>query len=470
MGDIMTATKPGRAALRPPPAGTHTAKRPKVPGPPVRALPGTLAKLWHDRLALLSDAAAEFGDVVRFAMGPKTLYFFNHPDHAKHVLADNAANYHKGLGLSQAKRVLGDGLLTSEGELWRKQRRTIQPAFRRDRIASFAGAIVEEAGAMLDRLESRAGGEPVEMGDEMTRLTLRVLGRTLLDIDLSPFSVLGAAFEVVQDHAMFEMVTLGMLPLWLPLPRNRRFRSARRQLEDVVFGLVAEHEKASPRGGGDVISRLLEAYRGEPHAGLRRRLRDELITILLAGHETTASTLSWTWYLLDRHPEVAERIRAEADEVFGDSTPGYEALHGLRYTSMVIEEVMRLYPPVWGLPRVAVSDDDIGGCRVPAGADVMISPYTLHRHPGFWPDPGRFDPERFGPSQPGPAHRYAYIPFGAGPRVCVGSNLGMMEATLVTAMAARRFRLALVPGRTVSAEANLSLRVRDGLPMMVRRA
>ncbi len=464
----MTATKPARAALRP--ARVRTVKRATPPGPPFRALPGTLAKLWHDRLALLSDAAAQFGDVVRFTMGPKTLYFFNHPDHAKHVLADNAGNYHKGLGLSQAKRVLGEGLLTSEGELWRKQRRTIQPAFRRDRIAGFAGVIAEEAGAMLDRLEAQVGREPVEMGAEMTRLTLRVLGKTLLDADLSPFSVLGEAFEVAQDHAMFEMVTLGMLPLWLPLPRNRRFRAARRQLEDVVFSLVAQHEKASPRGGGDVISRLLDAYRHEPPAGIRRRLRDELITILLAGHETTASTLSWTWYLLDRHPEVAERVRAEADEVFGDTVPAHEALHGLRYTSMVIQETMRLYPPVWGLPRTAISQDEVGGCRVPAGADVMISPYTLHRHPGFWPDPGRFDPQRFGPAQPGPAHRYAYIPFGAGPRVCVGSNLGMMEATLVTAMAARRFRLALLPGREVTAEAMLSLRVRDGLPMMVRRA
>ena len=197
---------------------------------------------------------------------------------------------------------------------------------------------------------------------------------------------------------MFEMVTLGMVPQWLPLPRNRRFRTARRQLEDVVFSLVAEHEK-DPHTGDDMISRLLDAYRDEPDAGLRRRrLRDELITILLAGHETTASTLSWTWYLIDRHPEVAERMRIEAAEVLGDSVPGYESLRDLRYTSMVIQEAMRLYPPVWGLPRKAIGEDEIGGVRVPAGADVMISPYTLHRHPDFWPDPERFDPQRFDPA------------------------------------------------------------------------
>jgi cytochrome P450 len=194
------------------------------------------------------------------------------------------------------------------------------------------------------------------------------------------------------------------------------------------------------------------------------------VTILLAGHETTASTLSWTWYLVDRHPEVAERMGAEAAAVFGDRTPGYEDLRDLRYTTMVIQEAMRLYPPVWALPRTAISADRIGGYRVPAGADVMISPYTLHRHPGFWPAPDRFDPDRVDPAGTGVAHRYAYIPFGAGPRVCVGSNLGMMEATLVAAMVARRFRLGLVPGRDVRAEAMLSLRARDGLPMTVRRA
>jgi enediyne biosynthesis protein E7 len=469
----MTVTKPEgtRAPEQSTSTDARTAKRRTPPGPPFRALPGTLAKLWHDRLALLSDAAEDYGDIVRYAMGPKTLYFFNHPDHAKYVLADNASNYTKGIGLVQARRVLGDGLLTSEGELWRKQRRTIQPAFRRERISGFAGVIVDETNAMLDRLDSHIDRGPVEMVGEMTRLTLGVLGKALLDVDLAPFSVLGPAFEAVQDHAMFEMVSLGVVPQWLPTPGNRRFRAARRQLEDVVFTLVANHENDGAHRGDDMISRLLDAYRDEPDASLRRRrLHDELVTILLAGHETTASTLTWTWYLIDKHPEVAERMRAEAAEVFGDAAPSYETLRDLRYTSMVIQEAMRLYPPVWGLTRVAINDDEVGGCRVPAGSDVMISPYTLHRHPAYWPEPDRFDPERFDPAAGGgPAHRYAYIPFGAGPRVCVGSSLGLMEATLVAAMVARKFRLSLIPGHEIVADAMLSLKVRDGLPMTVRR-
>jgi cytochrome P450 len=443
--------------------------RKDFPGPPLSALPGLLRKLWTDRLSLLADATAEFGDAVRLTMGPKTIYFFNHPDHAKQVLADNAANYHKGMGLAEARRVLGDGLLTSEGDVWRRQRRAVQPAFRRERIAAFAGVVADEADALLGRLDCHAGRGPVDIVDEMTRLTIGVLGRTLFDADLTPLRMLGPAFEVAQDQAMFELVTLGAVPLWLPLPRNRRFRAARRQLERAVLSLVTGRDAAT--AGSDVISLLLAACRDQPDARLRwRRMRDELITILLAGHETTASTLSWTWYLLARHPEVAAIMSSEAAGVLGDRAPGHADLARLPYTTMVIQEAMRLYPPVWGLPRKALGPDEIGGYQVPAGADVMICPYTLHRHPGFWADPGQFRPERFEPSAPGPAHRYAYIPFGAGPRVCVGSHLGMMEATLVAAMVARRFRFELAPGADPFPEAMLSLRVRGGLPVLVRRA
>jgi enediyne biosynthesis protein E7 len=467
----MTVTKSPESAAAGSVRSASSGRRRTFPGPPPSALPGLLRKLWFDRLSLLADAAAEFGDVVRFTMGPKTIYFFNHPDHAKHVLADNAGNYHKGMGLAEARRrVIGDGLLTSEGELWRHQRRAIQPAFRRERIGGFAAVVTDEADALLDRLSSHLGGDPVDVVAEMTRLTIGVLGRTLFDMDLSPLRFLGEAFATAQDQAMFEMVTLGALPLWLPLPRNRRFRAARRQLDDTVHALVAARERDGSRAGDDVISLLLGAYRDEPDARLRRRrLRDEVVTILLAGHETTASTLSWTWSLLARHPEAAETVRAEVAEVLGDRPPGYQDLARLHYTTMVIQEAMRLYPPVWGLTRKALGPDEIGGYRVPGGADVMICPYTLHRHKDFWADPDQFRPERFEPTAAGPAHRYAYIPFGAGPRVCVGSHLGMLEATLVTAMVARRFRLELSGGGDPEPEAMLSLRVRGGLPMKVLR-
>jgi cytochrome P450 len=441
------------------------------PGPSFLAVPGLLRKLWFDRLAMLTDAADEFGDVVKFAMGPKTLYFFNHPDHAKHVLSDNAANYHKGIGLAEARRLmLGDGLLTSEGEVWKQQRRIVQPAFRRDRIAGFASAVTDAGEDLVSRLGARVGGT-VDLSAEMTRLTMSVLGKSLLGADLSPLRMLGPAFEVAQDRAMFEMVSLGAVPLWLPLPRNRRFRRAKGQLEDAVEVLVSGRAHASGRDGTDLLSMLAAAYSGDPDAGKRWRvLRDELITILLAGHETTASTLSWTWYLLSRHPEAGAAMHAEAVGVLGDRTPGHEDLARLPYTTTVIQETMRLYPPVWGLTRNSLAADVIDGYRVPAGADVMISPYTLHRHPGFWPEPNEFRPERFATSATPIAHRYAYIPFGAGPRVCVGSHLGMMEATLIAAMVARDFRFELAPDARPQPEAMLSLRVRGGLPVRVCRA
>jgi enediyne biosynthesis protein E7 len=440
------------------------------PGPPRWLAMRMLMVMGRDRLGMMTSAAARYGDAARLPVGPKELYFFNHPDHAKHVLADNSANYHKGIGLVHARRALGDGLLTSEGELWRKQRKVVQPAFQSKRIAAQAGTVAQEAARLVERLRTRIGGEPVDVLHELTGLTLGVLGRTLLDTDLSAFGSIGDSFAAVQDQAMFELASLSAVPTWIPLPRQLRFRRARRDLQRVVDRLVAER---SDRQGDhdDVLYRLIisAGQEAEPRIG-QERLRDELVTLLLAGHETTASTLGWTLYLIDRHPEVGQRLHDEAVSVLGDRPPVFEDLRRLRYTSMVIEEVMRLYPPVWILPRKAQSDDEVGGYRVPRGADVLVCPYTLHRHPRFWREPDRFDPERFDPDRSEDRPRYAYIPFGAGPRFCVGNNLGMMEAAFVTAMLARDLRLVKAPDYRVVAEPMLSLRVRGGLPMSVHAA
>ncbi|MFC5183332.1 cytochrome P450 [Actinomadura harenae] len=441
------------------------------PGPPRRAMPGVLARLVRDRLALMTSAVTEYGDAVRVAAGPRTMYIFNHPDHAKHVLADNAANYHKGLGLQQARRALGDGLLTSEGELWRKQRRTIQPAFQSARIAAQAGAVAEEAERLVERLRAHRHRGPVDVTGELTGLTLGVLGRTLLDADLAASASVGHAFEAVQDQAMFEMVSLSSVPTWVPLPKQLRFRRARSELRRVVDRLVAERAPGWSPEADDVLSRLVASTRAEPDPVVgARRLHDELVTLLLAGHETTASTLGWSLYLVDRHPEVAERLRDEAREVLGDRAPVHDDLHRLTYTAMVVQEAMRLYPPVWILTRQALQDDVVGGYHVPAGSDVLVSPYTLHRNADYWDDPDRFDPDRFDPALPNDRPRYAYIPFGAGPRFCVGNNLGMMEAVFVLALISRDLRLRAVPERPVLPEPMLSLRVRGGLHMTVHNA
>jgi cytochrome P450 len=439
------------------------------PGPRGIPMVGQLVAVGRDRLGFIEALARDYGDAARFRMGPKVLYLFNHPDYARHVLHDNHANYHKGIGLVHAKRALGEGLLTSDGD-WRAQRHAIQPAFQRERVAGAAVDVIEEAAKLVQRWRERDPATPVDVVAEMTRFTLAVLGRVLLDTDLASHEAIGEDFSTIQDQAMFEMMTLNAVPPWLPTPRNRRFHKARADLEQLVNAMIDERA-GQPDDENDLVSRLLVMYRAQPTEALRRRrMCDELVTLLLAGHETTSSTLGWTWYMMDQHPDVADRVRDEARAVLGDRTPTFEDLHELRYTTMVVQESMRLYPAVWVLPRKALADDEIGGYHVPAGADVLISPYTLHRNPAFWDDPLRFDPERFSPASTVARQRYTYIPFGGGPRVCVGSNLGMAEAVLVTAMVARELRLRLKPGHRVVGEAMLSLRVRGGLPMMIQQA
>jgi cytochrome P450 len=441
------------------------AARTAPPGPPRRATFRLLKQLFTDRLALMGDNAGSYGDVVRIAIGPKAMYLVNHPDLAKHVLADNAANYHKGIGLQEARRALGDGLLTSDGETWRKQRRTIQPVFQPKRISRQASVVAGEVDALVRRLAAQNG--PVEILHEMTGLTLGVLGKTLLDAELGGYEALGHSFEAVQDQAMFEAVTLSMIPQWVPLKKQLQFRTARDELRRIAEELVDQRLANPVEGGEDVLSRLI-ATGSSTDGASRIRMRDELITLLLAGHETTASTLGWAFHLIDEHPEVAERLHDEAVEVLGDRLPEHEDLRKLTFTVAVVEEVMRLYPPVWLLPRIAQADDEIGGYHVPAGSDVVVVPYTLHRHPDFWTDPERFDPGRFDPANPaGRPPRYAYVPFGAGPRFCIGNSLGVMEAVFVLAMASRDLRLRKLPGYAVEPEAMLSLRVRGGLPMTV---
>lgn len=445
-----------------------TSDRRVPPGPPNRAAPGILRELRADRLGLMSRAVEEYGDAVRVAIGPKKLYIFNHPDHAKHVLADNAANYHKGIGYTEAKRALGDGLLTSEGALWKEQRRTIQPVFQHKRIAGRAEVIIDEALRLVDRLRARQGAGPVDVLEEITALTLGVLGDTLLDTDLGAYESVGHSFEIVQDQAMFELETLGLVPQWIPLKGQRRFRTARADLERIV-GLLVEQRKANPiAAGDDVLTRLIASTGKETDRRVAdRRMRDELVTLLLAGHETTASTVGWTLHMVSQHPEVRQRLHEEAVAVFGDRRPSYEDLPQLRYTNMVLQETMRLYPPVWILPRRALADDEVGGYHVPAGAEVLICPYTLHRHPRYWPEPDRFNPERFDPDVKSDRPRYAHIPFGAGPRFCVGNHLGMMEATFVISALMRELRLEKAPGFETKPEPMMSLRLGGGLPLAV---
>lgn len=439
-----------------------------MPGPPRIQTLSMLSRMAKDRLDVMTTVSAQYGDAVKLRLGPKALHFFNHPDFAKHILVDNPGNYVKGIGLVHARRALGDGLLTSEGDLWKAQRKVIQPVFQAKRISGKADVIAQEAAAMAARLREHAGGGPIDIREQMTGLALGVLGRSLLEADLGVFENLADAFESVQDQAIFEMMSLSTIPTWVPLPKQLKFRKARAELDRIVAQLAAERAAHPTPAGDDILTRLLEAAghnTSDPAA--RERMRDDLVTLLLAGHDTTASTLSWAFWLLDQHPDVWQNVHDEAVSVLGDRTPTLEDLYQLKYTSQVIQEVMRLYPAVWLLPRMAKEEDTIGGWHVPAGADVVLCPYTMHRHPEFWENPDRFDPTRFEPGRSAGRPRYAYIPFGAGPRVCVGSTLGLMEATIVIATIAREVRLTTAPGHRPVPEPMLTLRQAGGLPMTV---
>ena len=440
-----------------------------APGPWYRSPWAWEAVFLPDPIDYLLASFRTFGDVVCTRAVPFRSLFLAHPDHIKHVLQDNARNYVKGIVIARLKVVIGDGLFTSEGDFWRRQRRLSQPAFHRDHLAGFATTMTETTAAMLDRWTARARtGAPFDVSAEMSGLTLGIVGRALFSRVLDAHAddvgqALTAALAILNERAIRFLPS----PIWWPSATNRRLRRAIAVLDRVVYDIIETRRRTAtqPR---DLLAMLLLARDEETGAGMTdRQLRDEVMTFLLAGHETTAVALTWTWYLLDRHPGVAERLRAEVAAALGTRTPTVDDLPRLGYARMVVEEAMRLYPPVWGFTRQAIDEDHVGGFTIPKRSVVTISPYVTHRHPSYWHDPERFDPERFTPERIRSRPRFAYLPFSGGPRLCIGNEFALMEAQLVLAMTVQRYRLRLVPGTRVEAESRLTLRPRGGLPMTV---
>jgi cytochrome P450 len=425
----------------------------------------------RDPLAYVSNLSRDYGDVVCLCMGTMRVYFLHHPDGVKHVLQDNNQNYVKGPIIARVKVLIGDGLFTSEGDFWRRQRRLAQPAFHRERIAGFADAMARRTAERLARWEpAAASGEPIDVAAEMSALTLTIVGETLFARDLSGEAAgagraLAVALEVAAHRAMSYVVT----PIWVPTARNRAFRRAARTLDALVYEIIdGRRRTADP--GADLLGTLMAARDEETGERMSpRQLRDEVMTFLLAGHETTAMALSWTWYLLARHPEIAEAARAETLAVLGDRAPTVADLPRLPLARMVVEEAMRLYPPVWGIGRQSVGADRIGGYDIPAGTLVNLSAWVTHRHPAFWDDPDRFDPERFRPGVERTRPRFAYFPFSGGPRLCIGEGFALLEAQLIVAMMLQRYRLTLARREVVVPEPTLTLRPRGGLPMRIER-
>jgi cytochrome P450 len=432
---------------------------------PTRHPLGVWPQIRADPLAFLMDASRRHGDTLAFRIGPVQTVLLRHPDAIKHVLVDNSQNFDKHTrGYDVLRQFLGNGLLTSGGDFWRRQRRIAQPAFHRKRIAGFADVMVAHTLDMLRRWDDVAAlGHTVDLAHEMMSLTLRIVGKTMLSTDvLDSADEVGNAVTVLNEWA--DAAIDSLLPLSLPTPGTRRAREASRRLDRVIGDIVARRRAGEQ--AEDLLAMLMEAKDAETGESMTdKQLRDEVMTMFLAGHETTANALAWTFYLLSTHPDVERRVRAELDAALAGTPPTMADLPRLPYLLQVIKEAMRLYPPAWMIDRNTVADDEIGGYRIRRGTLVLISPYVTHRHPGMWPNPEGFDPERFTPEAEESRPRYAYFPFGGGPRQCIGNAFAMMEAQLIVATVLQRFRPWLVPGHPVAPQTLITLRPRWGLRM-----
>lgn len=436
-----------------------------------RLVMGSALDFQRDTLRFIQTVAA-IGDVVRyrFVIWPSVLV--NHPDYIKRVLQENNRNYDKDNPSTwMLKTVLGNGLLTNDGASWLHQRRLIQPAFHRQRIASFGALMAAEAAAMLDRWDARPDpAAPLDVAAEMMGLTLRVVGQALFGADVSgDVAAVDRSFTTVNTFITRSLYQPYVMLPGVPVRGKRGFRSARRELDQIIYRLIAERQRDSA-DRGDFLSLLLlarDAETGETMSS--QQAHDECLTLLLAGHETTAVALSWTFYLLARHPAVAERLRDELRATLAGRAPTIDDLPALPYTRMVIDEALRLYPPAWAIMRRAIADDELGPYHIPARANVFISPWAIHHHPAYWEQPDVFDPERFSPARSAGRPHFAYLPFGGGPRLCIGNTFALTEAQLILATVAQRYELGLHDERQVEPLPLITLRQRDGLRMAARR-
>jgi cytochrome P450 len=435
-----------------PPGPTRPDGAGRAPGPRPGRFLGNVAEVRRKGLVrFYEDAWRAYGDVVRFEMGPLVQHLVVRPEAVEHVLLTHRDTYPKGRGYQKLKLALGDGLFLSEGDLWSRQRRLMSPLFTPRGVGRFTDAMAGATAALLDEWDALArAGQPVEVNGAMTRLAMTIIARSMFSLDLGGEGVAAAAaFTYVLEYLSRRSVSFVDLPMWVPTPANRRFRQALATL-DAFIGGVIDARQGSGEQPDDLLTLLLAARDPDTGAAMsRQQVRDEVITVFFAGHETTAQALTWAWWLVGRHPEVEARLHAEVDGVLPGGTVTADHLPALAYTRMVVDEAMRLYPPVWIYVRDAAVDDELGGYTIPAGSMIVLSQYLTHRHPELWDRPEAFDPERFTPERSADRHRFAYFPFGGGPRVCIGNSFALQEAVTVLAMTARRFQLRPLPGSAV---------------------
>jgi cytochrome P450 len=454
-----------------------------TPGPPRGLIAWRL--LTRGNLLEVLEELEPYGDVVRWSLAGRPFYLLRSPAHVEHVLISNQAAYGKSSDYELLSVLLGKGLLTNEGESWTRQRRLIQPMFAKRHLGQFAEHMTTAIGEFVDDWGRRREGERVDVATAMDGLTLDIVGRALFGAHLVEHRVrmreavlTGLRSEMVASRLQLilalprPLVELGVwlfFRLPLPLPRLRRLRDALVTIDEVVNGVIALR-RASPEGDpADLLGLLLSARHEDGSPMSDRQVRDELVTFLMAGTETLALTLAWMWHMLAGSRHARERLFAEVDDVLGDRVPTVEDAERLTWTRAAFEEALRMHPPVWVFDRQARTDDEIDGHQIPAGATVLLPTYLIHRDPRLWPNPNAFDPRRFLPERSSDRPRGAYFPFGAGRRVCMGGGFAILEATLITAMIAQRFRLEDVADAHIEPETTVVLRPRHGIPMTLHR-
>lgn len=436
----------------------------RAPGPRWPVLGGLIGP-GRNPLVFFEQLARDYGDIVSFRLGSERAVFVNDPGVIRDILLTNYTNFTKSRGLQRAKKLLGEGLLTSEQPAHLRARRLLQPAFHRDRVAGYGAVMVEYA----ERAQSRwASGREIDVSKEMARLTLDIVGKTLFDADVdSQAEAVGRALADVMESYWVALLPLSDLFDALPLPTVRRSRAARARLDAIIYDLIARR-RSDERDRGDVLSMLLMAREeGSNATGFNDvQVRDEVMTLFLAGHETTANALSWTWYLLSHHAEVEARLHDELREVLGGRLPRASDVPSLPFTESVIAEAMRLYPPAWLIGRRAIAAFDAGGFVVPAGALVFMSPYVLQRDARYFQEADRFHPDRWTPSFKAAMPKFAYFPFGGGPRQCIGESFARMELSLVVATLAQGWRFRMTTAGPVVPRPLVTLRPMHGMAMI----
>lgn len=445
----------------------HTA-RSLPPGPKGRLISGNLSEFFHHRVEFLAECAEKYGDLCTFRLGPRRVHFISHPDLVEQVLVNDARYYIKHFGARMYKPVLGNGLVTSEGDFWLRQRRLSQPAFARQRLLAYAPVMVKLTEEMLSTWQE---GLLIDVHRQMNHLTSAIALKTLFDLDDCPErTAYTDALREIFGLLSRRFSHLVPIPLWLPTPANRRLHHALARLRSLLDGFIQKGKARHARvPGEDLLSRLIHARDEDGTVMTDTQLRDEAMTLYLAGHETTALTLSWTWYALSRAPAVEDKLTAEWARVLGGRAPTAEDIPHLPYTDCVIKESMRLYPPVYLIGREPTEDRELGGYVMPRGTTVFMSQWVAHRDQRFFDQPLEFKPERWAEGLGERLPKYAYFPFGGGPRVCIGNTFAMMEAVLLLATVGQRYRFTLEPDPPVDFELGITMLPKAGIPALLRK-